>query len=157
MKTRGHNQAQRASLAETLKLSRTDKIRSVLAEGPTTWWTADIYSLGMSFRSLLKIPRWIPLDFMSDHGVTFGRNDYVLELMRNAEHPPVYLSWFEGQVKRAEAVHGGDPVVDVYGCPHPWTSMMDNFLPSSAVATVALALCHTQSWVAFRTSPPCAL
>ena len=127
MKATGGNKAQSSPLAEALKLSRSEKIRSVLAEGPTTWWTSGIYSLGMAFRSLLKIPRWIPLDFMSDHGVTFARNDYVLELMRNAEHPPVYLSWFEGQVNRAHAVHGGDPVVDVYGCPHPWTAVMNNF------------------------------
>ena len=127
MKAKAGNLAQRSQLVEAAKLSVSEKIGSVLAEGPTTWWTSGIYSLGMAFRTLLKIPRWIPLDFMSDHGVTFTRNDYVLESMRSAEHPPVYLSWFEGQVRRAQAGHGGESVVDVYGCPHPWTSVMNNF------------------------------
>jgi len=121
------DQTEAPNLSAMLNLSWIDKARTIWAEGPTTWWTSNIYALGPSFRYLLDLPRWVPLDFMSDHGVTFSRNAYVLEVMRNAEHPPVYLSWFEGQVKRAQAVHGGDPAIDVYGCPHPWTSMMNKF------------------------------
>jgi len=118
----GGDQTEAPSLGSALNLSWSEKARTIWVEGPTTWWTSNIYSLGPSFRQLLNLPRWIPLDFMSDHGVTFGRNFFVCEIMRRRTFPSTYLSWFGGQVAHASSRLGGDLPVEVVGCPHPWTA-----------------------------------
>ena len=111
------------SLTGALNLPRSEKVRTIWAEGPTAWWTSNLYSLGPSFRKLLELPRWIPLDFMSDHGVTFLRNGVVLELMRGRTFPATYLTWFAGALEYASRRPEGDIAAEVVGCPHPWTAV----------------------------------
>lgn len=117
---------------DVLKFPWREKARTLWAEGLTTWWTSNIYSLGPAFRILLKIPRWVPLDMMSDHGVTFVRNSFVHELKREATCPPVYLSWFTGQVEHASMKLGGESRLTVLGCPHPWTAANSKYAAARA-------------------------
>lgn len=39
---------------------------------PTLFWTSEIYSFGRCFREWLNWPRFLPLPFYSDHGISFA-------------------------------------------------------------------------------------
>lgn len=101
------------------RLSLTESIEKVWIEGPTTWWTNGVYSLGNAFREMLGLTRLVPLDFMSDHGVTFGKNDFLQEAQRAATPPELYLTWFEGQVEWSRS-HPHWYNGRVLACPHPF-------------------------------------
>jgi len=101
------------------QLSLSESLRKVWIEGPTTWWTSGIYSLGIGFREMLGLSRHVPLNFMSDHGVTFGKNDFLDEARRATTPPQLYLTWFEGQIEWSRSYphsYNGR----VLGCPHPF-------------------------------------
>lgn len=112
------------------QLDFAESLRKVWIEGPTTWWTSGIYSLGIGLRKMLAIGRRTPLNLMSDHGVTFGMNDFLLEVARQRRVPNLYLTWFEGQVDWS-ASQGEVSDLDVIGCPHPYpflrVGMRDRF------------------------------
>lgn len=113
----GNQRPNPVQLCEPLR--PTEAVKKVWTEGPTTWWTSAIYSLGVAFRQMLGVSRRTPLNFMSDHGIHFGKNNFLQEVNRFRSSPQLYLSWFEGQIEWAKS-HQSLGKTQVLACPHPY-------------------------------------
>jgi hypothetical protein len=80
-------------------------------------WSSEIYSLGKCYREVLRLPRFVPLLFTSDHGVNLGSafDSGILEL--NEVHFS-HLTWSSKVLE----LEGRLSSPKFQGFPHPWVT-----------------------------------
>ena len=82
---------------------------------PTLFWTSEINGFNQAYRKWLKIPKWLPLPFYSDHGVDPSRRFQKHEIENKAK---IHFTWTKAR-KEAGGTLKNKQIIRVQ---HPWIS-----------------------------------
>lgn len=82
-------------------------------------WTSEIYGKGLAFRKMANYPKFIPLFFLSDHGVNISAviPKDILET-KSKTRKEFYLTWSRENLMK----FAGNKNIKLVGIVHPWIS-----------------------------------